>query len=126
MNATAVPKFVSDWVAAWNSHDVERLLEPLSDDVVFTSPVASQLLSGSDGIIRGKQALRDYWTEGLRRIPDLHFEVINAYVGVDILVINYRNQRGGLVCEVLLFDGDVVRSGHGTYVEANNPAGATA
>ena len=32
------------------------------------------------------------------------------------MVINYRNQKGGLVCEVLLFDGDLVREGHGTYL----------
>ena len=33
-----------------------------------------------------------------------------------LVVINYRNQRGGLVNEVLIFDGDLVREGHGTYL----------
>jgi hypothetical protein len=33
-----------------------------------------------------------------------------------VLVINYRNERGGLVNEVLHFDGDLVREGHGTYL----------
>ena len=32
-------------------------------------------------------------------------------------MINYRNERGGLVNEVLMFDGDLVREGHGTYLE---------
>ena len=32
------------------------------------------------------------------------------------LVINYRNQAGGLVNEVLLFAGDLVAEGHGTYL----------
>jgi hypothetical protein len=31
-------------------------------------------------------------------------------------VINYRNHRGESVNEVLIFDGDLVREGHGTYV----------
>ncbi|MEP7026848.1 MAG: nuclear transport factor 2 family protein [Actinomycetota bacterium] len=120
-------KFADRWAAAWNSHDVEAVLSHFADDAVFTSPVAAQLLAGSDGVIRGKAALRDYWLEGLRRIPDLKFEVLGVYAGLSTLVINYRNQRGGLVSEVLVFDGDLVTSGHGTYLGGGaNPAGATA
>lgn len=88
-----------------------------ADDVVFTSPVAKQLLADSDGVVRGKAALHAYWNEGVRRIPDLRFEVLAVYVGIDTLVINYRNQRRGLVSEVLTFDGDLVREGHGTYLD---------
>ena len=76
-----------------------------------------QLLDGSDGVIRGKAALREYWQEGLRRIPDLHFEVSGVYVGVGVMVINYRNQKGGLVNEVLIFDGELVKEGYGTYLD---------
>jgi hypothetical protein len=31
-------------------------------------------------------------------------------------VINYRTQTGGLVSEVLTFDGPLVVEGHGTYL----------
>jgi hypothetical protein len=68
-------------------------------------------------VVRGKAALRAYWTEALRRIPDLRFEIIGTYVGVNTLVINYRNQLGGLVNEVLVFDGPLVVEGHGTYLD---------
>ncbi|SFK40039.1 nuclear transport factor 2 family protein [Amycolatopsis sacchari] len=120
------PDFVEEWVKAWNAHDLEALLAHFTEDVVFTSPVAAQLLPGSDGVIRGKAALREYWAEGLRRIPDLRFEVVGAYFGVGTLVINYRNQRGGLVSEVLRFDGDLVAEGHGTYLDTGaNPAGVS-
>jgi hypothetical protein len=84
---------------------------------VFTSPAAARL-SGGDGVVRGKQALREYWTEGVRRIPSLHFEVLGVYTGISTVVIHYRNQDGGLVCEVLTFDGGRVREGHGTYLAA--------
>ncbi len=70
---------------------------------------------GGDGIIRGKEALRAYWSHAPRLIPDLRFEVLAVYSGVDTVVINYRNQVGALVCEVLTFDGPLVREGHGTY-----------
>jgi len=115
-------QFVDRWVADWNAHDLDALLAHYRDDVVFTSPVAV-LVIGGDGIMRGKAALRHYWGKGLPLIPDLHFEVVAYYVGVDTLVINYRNQRGGLVAEVLTFEDGLVVSGHGTYASAGNPAG---
>ncbi len=126
MDRLAAKEFVDHWLRDWNAHDLEALLSHYRDDVVFTSPVAAQLLDGSDGIISGKDALRAYWSEGLQRIPDLHFELVGYYVGVATLVINYRNQRGGLVAEVLTFDGPLVVTGHGTYLDADaNPAGAS-
>ncbi|QNA83341.1 nuclear transport factor 2 family protein [Sphingomonas sp. So64.6b] len=117
--------FATEWSDAWNAHDLERVLGHFHDDVVFTSPVAAAILPETRGQVRGKEALRAYWTEGLRRIPDLHFTVEQVFAGVDTVVIRYRNQKGVSVSEVLIFDGDKVRSGHGTYpVGAENPAGA--
>ena len=108
--------FAAHWLAAWNSRDLEAVLSHFSDDVVFSSPMATQLCEGCDGIVHGKAALRDYWAEGLRRVPELHFEIESLYIGVQTLVINYRNQAGGLVNEVLVFDGALVAEGHGTYL----------
>ena len=42
--------------------------------------------------------------------------MVDLYGGIDTLVIHYRNQLGGLVNEVLTFDGERVVSGHGTYL----------
>lgn len=116
MESAAAEAFTRQWVQDWNDHDLDRILAHFTEDVVFTSPAAAAIVDGSHGVIRGKAALREYWAEGLRRIPDLHFEIIATYVGVDTLVINYRNQRGALVNEVLTFDGPLVATGHGTYL----------
>ncbi len=119
--------FVADWLQGWNTHALERVLAHFHDDVTFTSPVAATVLPGSGGVLHGKPALREYWTKGLELIPDLHFTVEATYVGVTALVIGYRNQRGVLVEEVLVFDGDLIRTGHGTYPVGGtgNPAGLT-
>jgi hypothetical protein len=68
-------------------------------------------------VVRGKAALREYWSFALAKIPDLRFEVLGVYAGVSTLVINYRNQLGRLVCEVLTVNerGEVTE-GHGTYL----------
>jgi ketosteroid isomerase-like protein len=116
MPTPARTAFAEAWVRAWNAHDVEAVLAHFRDDVVFTSPVAGRLLPETGGVVRGKAAVRDYWTTALKLLPDLHFELIGVYQGESLLVINYRNERGGLVNEVLMFDGDWVREGHGTYL----------
>jgi ketosteroid isomerase-like protein len=108
--------FAAAWVQAWNDHDVEAVLAHFHDDVLFSSPVAARLLPDTGGVVRGKAALRDYWVTALGLLPDLHFELIDVYRGESLLVINYRNHRGESVNEVLIFDGDLVREGHGAYV----------
>ena len=120
-------RFAEHWLKAWNSRDLEAVLSHFSDDVVFSSPMAAQLCEGCDGVVQGKAALRDYWAEGLRRVPELHFEIESLYVGVRTLVINYRNQAGGLLTEVLVFDRALVAEGHGTYLvgDAGEASGAS-
>ncbi len=43
-------------------------------------------------------------------------EPVGTYVGARALVLNYRNHKGGLVNEVLIFDGDHIVEEHGTYL----------
>ncbi|WP_372513064.1 nuclear transport factor 2 family protein [Mycobacterium cookii] len=110
-------EFARAWSAAWNHRDVEAVLAHFHDDVVFSSPVAAELLPGTAGVVRGKAALREYWSTALAAHPELHFDVLGVYRGQGVLVINYRNERGGLVNEVLEFDGGLVRRGHGAYLD---------
>ena len=93
------------------------MLAHFHDDVVFTSPVAARVVPDSGGVVRGKAALREYWGAAAQIMPDLHFDVLGVYRGESVLVINYRNERGRLVNEVLEFDGGLVRRGHGTYLD---------
>jgi SnoaL-like domain len=91
------------------------VLSHFADDAVFTSPLADRVMPGSGGVIRGKEALRRYWTEALRHNPGLRFELLGVYFGVNALVIRFRNQEGTDRCEILAFSGGLVRAGHGTY-----------
>jgi hypothetical protein len=108
-------QFAAEWVAAWNAHDLDRLLSHFAEDVVWSSPLVAGFTGDQSGTLHGKAALRAYYAEGLRRIPDLRFEVLSVRVGVAALVINYRNQAGGEVSEVLVLVDGLVVEGHGTY-----------
>jgi hypothetical protein len=110
------------WVRAWNAHDVEAVLSHFAEDVIFTSPVAAHVVPDTAGVVRGKDALRAYWSLALSKVPDLHFEVVSVFVGVSTLVIAYRNQRGDLVSEVLEVEDGLVVRGHATYLAGGDAA----
>ena len=96
--------YAAEWLAAWNSYDLDRILEHYAEDVVFRSDKAVAITGAS--VVRGKAALRAYWGEGLARQPDLKFELLGVYSGPETLTMRYRNQLGREVCEVLMFDPD--------------------
>ena len=117
--------FADQWVTAWNAHDIEKVLAHFHDHATFSSPFAKQIVPASGGKLHGKNAIRDYWTTGIRAIPDLHFTIEDVFAGIDHLVILYKNQKGVRVSEILRFDGDLVVEGHGTYpADIVNPTGS--
>ena len=87
-------EFAQDWVDAWNSHDLTRILEHYEDDVVLTSPRAKEIIGAKDGTVRGKPALADYFRAGLTKMPDLTFSLVRAYASVTSVVVEYRTKDG--------------------------------
>jgi hypothetical protein len=104
LQASFAREFAQDWVDAWNSHDLERILAHYDDEVLLVSPIALKLLSG-DGTVRGKAALRDYFLRGLETFPDLRFDLIDALWGTETIVVYYiSNVRGSKTAEVMLLN----------------------
>ena len=102
--------FAEEWVASWNSHDLDRILSHYAADIAFLSPLAEKRLG--NGRVEGLEALRAYWRSGLESQPNLKFVLENVLTGHRCLTILYTNHRGQAVAETLEFgtDGKVVRS----------------
>ena len=102
LQASFAREFAQDWVDAWNSHDLERILTHYDDEVLLISPIALKLLGG-DGTVRGKAALREYFRRGLEAFPVLRFDLIDALWGTETIVVYYLNNvRGNKTAEVML------------------------
>jgi ketosteroid isomerase-like protein len=125
MEAEFALKFAEEWQTAWNAHDVDRILAHYADDVVFQSPYVAHRFQEPAGEVHGKDELRSYWSSGLEQQPDLRFTVDDVRVSVDTLVINYRNQNGHAVSEVLRFRDELVCWGCGAYVPGESLAATT-
>ncbi|MEG4294071.1 nuclear transport factor 2 family protein, partial [Microcoleus sp. C2C3] len=83
-----------DWVEAWNTHNLDRIMSHYAEDVILISPVAAQLLNEPSGTVTGKEALRNYFKKGLEVYPDLKFELLDVMWGVSSVVLYYINQKG--------------------------------
>jgi len=94
--------FANEWIAAWNSHDLDRILAHYEDEFEMSSPLIPVLVRELSGKLRGKAAVGAYWAEALRKAPHLRFELVTALAGVDSVTIYYKGHRG-LSAEVLHF-----------------------
>jgi ketosteroid isomerase-like protein len=112
MDEKFAKSFANEWVDAWNSHDVDRVLSHYIDDFEMSSPIIAQLLGEPTGALRGKEAIGAYWHKALQVVPDLKFELITVLIGVHSLVIYYKGARGRLSAEVFDFNstGQIVKA----------------
>ncbi len=87
-------EFAKEWIAAWNSHDLERILAHYEDDFEMNSPVIIQTMGEPSGRLRGKQLISVYWGKALAAYPELHFEKLHVLLGANSLTIIYKGVRG--------------------------------
>ncbi|NVN99913.1 MAG: nuclear transport factor 2 family protein [Geobacteraceae bacterium] len=98
--------FADDWINAWNSHDLERVLAHYADDFEMNSPYIVQIAGEPSGRLHGKEAVGSYWAKALGLIPDLRFELVTILVGVNSITLYYKGARGRLAAEVFHFGPD--------------------
>jgi len=106
IDKTFAVNFAADWIDAWNSRDLVRVLAHYRDDFTMSSPKIIQIAGEPSGVLRGKAAVAAYWTTALARIPDLHFEFLSVFGGADRLVIHYMGAGGQPAAESFVFDTD--------------------
>jgi uncharacterized protein (TIGR02246 family) len=95
-----------EWIAAWNSHDLERVLTLYAEDSEMTSDKIPVFGFDPSGTLRGKDKIRAYWSTALKQLPNLHFDLIDTYVSPDSIVVFYQNERGAKICEYLRLDAE--------------------
>lgn len=98
-------EFAAEWIAAWNSGSLERIFSHYTDDFEMRSPLIVERGFSPTGMLRGKAAIRPYWGAGITNAqPPLHFELIDAYAGIDTVAIHYRSVGRRYVIEIVEFD----------------------
>lgn len=90
MDDAIVQRLRRHWQDGWNTGDLDLIMAPFADDVVFASPgIAMMTHDPSRTTIEGAAALRDYVDNALRHTRDVHYELHATHVGTDSVVLSY-------------------------------------
>ena len=82
-------RFATEWIGAWNAHDLDAIVAHYADDVSFVSPFVAALTGEESARIEGR---------------DLHFELYTALPGASSIALHYRSVGGRLAIETMELD----------------------
>jgi len=105
------PEIAQDWLDSWNRHDLDPIMSHYAEDVELTSPFVAQITGDPTGTVKGKAALQAYFAKGLATYPDLRFELLEIFTGVNSFVLYYRSSISALAAELMVLNsqGQVVK-----------------
>ena len=103
------------WFDAFNNHQLEQLLSLYDDDAEHFRPKLKIRKPETQGMIIGKQALREWWQDAFDRLPSLNYKVTSLTANGDRVFMEYVRSVDGeenmLVAEVLIVrEGKIIAS----------------
>ena len=113
MSAQNNKQIAIKWFAAFNEHHLENLLSLYDDNAQHYSPKLKIRIPETQGLIKGKQALREWWKDAFDRLPSLQYEVIKLTADDEQVFMEYIRHVAG---EVDLSVGEVLQIENGLIV----------
>ena len=105
-NTAHLVALAREWLTAFNARDLDALLALYEDDAVHTSPKLRAKDPSTKGEIRGVAALRKWWADSMKRMPELHYEERFLTAMEDRVIMEYTRLNPGdpplAVAEVLV------------------------
>lgn len=103
------------WFDAFNEHNLEKLLALYDDHAQHYSPKLKARRPETNGLVKGKAALRTWWQDAFDRLPTLRYTCTSLTADKDRVFMEYIRRVDGeqdmLVAEVLeTKDGAIVAS----------------
>lgn len=79
-------------------------MEHYNEQIEFVSPFIVKLLGDPTGTVRGKEALRDYFSKGLAKYPDLTFHLQRVFLGTRSVTVYYESVDNLMAAEMMELD----------------------
>jgi len=113
MSALNNKQIAAKWFAAFNEHHLENLLSLYADNAQHFSPKLKIRKPETQGLIKGKTALREWWQDAFDRLPSLQYEVIKLTADDEQVFMEYIRHVAG---EDNLSVGEVLQIENGLIV----------
>jgi ketosteroid isomerase-like protein len=101
------------WFKAFNEHDLEKLLRLYDDNAEHYSPKLKDRKPETNGLIKGKQALHEWWKDAFERLPELHYTVQKLTADEEQVFMEYIRKVPG---ETDLRVGEVLEIRNGLII----------
>lgn len=113
MSAQNNKQIATKWFEAFNEHDLEKLLSLYDENAQHFSPKLKVRKPETQGLIKGKSALREWWQDAFDRLPSLQYEVIKLTADEEQVFMEYVRHVDG---EEDLSVGEVLQINNGLIV----------
>ena len=103
------------WFEAFNAKNLDKLLDLYADDAEHFSPKLKIHKPETKGLVKGHDALREWWQDAFNRLPTLNYKVnsltANEYRVFMEYIRTVQGEEDMLVAEVLeIKEGKIVFS----------------
>lgn len=113
---TDLNSIANKWFDAFNEHDLEKLLLLYDENAQHYSPKLKLRQPQTNGLIRGKDALRAWWQDAFDRLPGLNYELIRLTPYTNRVFMEYvRHVKG----EEDLYVGEMLEIENGKIVASS-------
>ena len=105
MTSTKNLSIAHKWFEAFNNHNLDQLLSLYDDDAEHFSPKLKVKKPETNGLVKGKQSLHDWWEEAFEQLPTLHYKVTSLTANENRVFMEYvrtvQGESDMLIAEVL-------------------------
>lgn len=77
------------WLKAFNEHNLEKLLALYDDNAIHFSPKLKMRKPETNGLIKGKDAMRLWWSDAFERLPQLTYREQTITANDDRVFMEY-------------------------------------
>jgi hypothetical protein len=91
---TLSENIASQWLEAFNEHNLDKLLALYDLDAKHFSPKLLVRKPESKGLVVGVNALREWWEDALIRLPNLHYKPVSITGNNERVFMEYIRQVG--------------------------------
>ncbi len=92
------------WITAWNSGNVEKILEHYAEDVVLYSAAAKRRWNAAEGKLVGKVAVGNHFRKAFDEIPEMKLEFMRILAGTEGVLLIYKRETGMMTADLVLFN----------------------
>ncbi len=100
------------WLEAFNTHDLEKLLSLYHSNAKHFSPKLKIRKPETNGLVTGKDALREWWQDAFDRLPSLSYNYTTLTANNIRVFMEYVRKVDGepdmLVAEVLELENGLI------------------